>query len=201
LHGVGAGGPMRKRSVSFGAVILLLVLAPAAAHAAPIILPAGSELILNWDFTGQVPAPPFDELEVNLAFDPVYRADTFTVTRYSDLNGTGTATPLELTVSGSGPGTLEVMIAFLAPGPLTDPFLDGIFSFGLRWQDNGQATPVPPGVTASAIGTKGQDVTGPIDGEIATTAVPEPSTLAVLSIGLIGHRWNRRRQKLLNPLS
>src|SRR5215218_9801500 len=74
------------------AMVVGAALSPAAAFAAAITIPTDSELILNFDLTGETPPPPYDLVTFNVTFGDA-GAQIVTVTYYDQLNGGGSSFP------------------------------------------------------------------------------------------------------------
>jgi hypothetical protein len=105
--------------------------------AAPLLL-SDTEQILNWDFTCQSPAPPYDPVEI--ALSPTLDAqDAFIFTHLSRTRRTGRAASPNHHCAEQCPvpALVNISIAAKIPGDLAEEqVLDGLFSIGVSWDDN-----------------------------------------------------------------
>ena len=149
-------------------VALPVVFTCIAAHATPI--PGGTtpanDLIINFNFTGQTPAPPYTSINVTWTSPSTSPNGFVTTDAFQALNGGDYAI-----------STLTTSITLNSPG-----FTDGIFSLGMR---------VQPGETGDvsissfiAIAFINNSPVASVGGTLAN--VPEPTSLALLGVGVAG---------------
>jgi hypothetical protein len=170
---LGRPGALMRAFAAIGTVLAC------SAHA--ITIPIGTtvadDLIINFDFTGQSPAPPYDFIQGDLNYAGQDAAETVFVDVFTELNG------VDLFFSIAIPGPNSVGFSFVNPFP---EFVDGQFSMGIRI-----ATGAVELTSTSAIGTIIGDGSATIVGVVA--GVPEPTTMALLGVGLVVLGASRRR--------
>ena len=164
---------------------------PSAADAAPITIPTDSELILNFDLTGQTPPPPYELVTFLFTFGNS-GSQSVSVTYYDQLDGEGTSFSGGSYVGGS-------IFQFHFGGSIFSYLLDGLFSVGFRASE----PPPPPFVvnpltlvSATTFGTTGGVSTPSVSGTQAeVTPVPEPASLLLLGGGIAALAARVRRQR------
>jgi hypothetical protein len=141
-------------------------------------------LILNFDFTGFSPAPPYSAIQIKADYTSSGDPASIHWVVYDGLNGTGAFNDDVL------PGFFYKptgQISFALSGITT--FLDGRFSVGL-YDPSGQASITNLQLQGLIYGANFQ-ATPAIT--YALAPVPEPTSAALLLAGLAGVAWRRRR--------
>ena len=166
----------------FALLIGLSALLPIEGEA--LSLSPGPELILNWDLTGATPAPPYTFVKIDLLLDsniPFSPSQDLAVTLYNDLNGGGGALSGPNHLGIDPPGTTTTSITFTADSGCCPTLFDGVFSVGFTVTREGTEI-----VSATAMGTVATGSSTPdVPGVVPPSNVPEPSTFALVALGLV----------------
>lgn len=147
----------------------------------------GSSVIINFDFSGQTPQPPYPNVSVDFLYDGIFgdgQTDNGSINFFSDLNGGGVGIA---TYSWSDSSTLW---SFASP-----QFTDGKFSVVFSSIDGD--------MTISSATAAGSLITGQrviITGSVGNS-VPEPGSLALMGLALVGMASRRGFRKPSNPHS
>jgi len=177
---------MRCRSVIRTVMVLVAALGfGEAAHATPIPVGAANELVINFDFSGNSPPPPYPAVGAMLDFTG-WSGETIVIDLFQGLNGTGGPPPpfINPVVQATGNGAF---LSFLIQGAPT--LSDGQFSIGLYLLSG----------DVDLVDAVGQAFTAVNDGTLITTVagtfgtIPEPGTLALLLLGAAPIVLGRRR--------
>jgi hypothetical protein len=172
--------PLRRPLASVALLSAGLLLLSARPAGAATITP-GSVTFFNFDFTSQVPPPPYVSISsVAVGFANVDAGDMGAFDFFDGLNGTG------VTFNGSFSG-LVPSVSLIFVGIIAPQSLDGIFS--LRAIGTGGTFDILS-VVATAQSATGATVhlTG-----VPVAAVPEPATIVLFATGLAGALARRRR--------
>lgn len=162
------------RSAVLGLLAIGLFSATPAANAIPIPVGGGvpgTGLIINFDFSGQIPSPPYGSVTGTINFSGFGPGESVIYDWFDGLNATGVAIS-----SNAGFGGSDTFGFFSNSPTLTD----GLFSFVFRAQPNTTVEYVSFSATGSTPGSPDAVISD------ATVTVPEPGTLLLLSGGLLG---------------
>ena len=166
-------------AILVGATAICGVIPNALGVPVPTTSDPSAGLIVSFDFTNplQTPPPPYEYIFGQFFFVGFDTGDAMEMDVFEDLAGGGFVHTVTGVGSPSG-------ILWGRGGPS-----DGQFSFGLRMTSG--AVDYSAGYAVGATAT-GVPLTPYLEGRIA--GIPEPATLALLSLGLIGVAASHRRR-------
>jgi len=173
----------------FAAAVAFFFAATSAAHAAPVLISQGESRTFNYDFTAS-PAPgPFTFLSFGLGFaksEPLDPGDKLTIEFFDSLDVLLLSYDLE-TLSGVPVGGSGVFVAF---GPTSDKVGRVTVT-----ADVGNVLLTEFNVSYFEGDGQGSNFTENIELIRTSTALSEPSALALLGLGLVGLARLRRKAK------
>jgi len=168
--------------IGIGVLSVGLQLVSARPVAAATITP-GSLTFFNFDFTAQVPPPPYADFpSITVSFANVDLGDAGGFQFYDGLNGTGAT--LGSSFSGQVPSASLIFLGVSDPAAL-----DGVFSLAVTGT---AGTYDILSVVATAHNAAG--ATAQLTGIPVAATVPEPATMGLLLTGLAGSMLRRRRR-------
>jgi PEP-CTERM motif-containing protein len=180
--------PWKHLGLSFAFLFVAIGTQPVAlAATVPLVLGTSSDdVIVNFDFSSEAAPPPYTNTILSFFHVDVSTTAKVVFDYYDNLNGVG------LLGSDSGaptltPGPWEVGTGCPSATAYCAGVLDGVFSIGLHLSQGAATFSDSPDTPESlAFNSGSEDIIAAVEGTLVSNAVPEPGTLVLLALGLLG---------------